>query len=134
MAVLAVCVLGAELWAGLAARYRYHNRPLESFREELHARGRARVSDHFDAEEFVFACPYTEASYIHQRYGWDVNHTAAHHEGGPTELIMRKGDSFDTYAIGRRELNLCDGVEGKIYSADVVVIKEGETARIEEEG
>ncbi|MEJ4099002.1 hypothetical protein V5S96_01275 [Corynebacterium mastitidis] len=130
VAALACCALCAVLWVGLVARYEYHNRPLDSFREELHAQGRARVSDHFDAEEFVFDCPYVEASHIHKRYGWDVNYMAAQYEGGPTELIMRKGDSFGTYAIARQELNLCEGVEGKIYSADAVVIKEGEiTAR-----
>ncbi|WPF65749.1 MULTISPECIES: hypothetical protein [unclassified Corynebacterium] len=130
---LVFCFLCAALLAAIVVKHKYHNRPLESFREELYSRGQARVSDHFDAEEFVFACPYTDEESIRRRYGWDVSYTTTQYDGGPTKLIMRKGDNFSIYTIERSDLNLCDDVEGKIYPARAIIGKDGDTAYIRED-
>lgn len=118
----------------MAIKCKYHNRPLESFREELHSQGQARVSDHFDAEAFVFACPYTEPDTIKEVHGWDADFSASQYDDGPINLIMRKGEDYAVYQLDRgTDVDLCRDVEHKVYPARAIIVKEGGTAYIRED-
>ena len=131
---LVFCFLCAASLAVIVIKHKYHNRPLESFREELHSQGQARVSDHFDAEEFVFACPYTEPDTIKAVYGWDADFSASQHDGGPINLITRKGEDTAVYQLNRgTDVDLCRDAEHKVYPARAIIGKAGDTAYIRED-